>query len=217
MQDEQQATRCRLVLIAPDDVEASRLIAACEGGDVASVILPRWGREAGAFQAYCEDAVPALQALGIAVLIEGDSRIAGRVHADGLHLEGKAEEVAESVERARGRMIVGANGGRTRHEALETGEAQPDYVLFGRIGYDREAVPHPRNLSLGRWWAEMVEIPCIVQGGATAASVAAVAATGAEFVALSAAVFGPGIEPREAVAEANRLLEAAAPRFEAAP
>ncbi|KAB2859964.1 MAG: thiamine phosphate synthase, partial [Bauldia sp.] len=34
--------RCRLVLIAPPRTEAKRLLAALDGGDVASLILPAW-------------------------------------------------------------------------------------------------------------------------------------------------------------------------------
>ncbi|MBN9037429.1 MAG: thiamine phosphate synthase, partial [Rhizobiales bacterium] len=85
-----------------------------------------------------------------------------------------------------------------------------------RFGYDTKPEPHSRNLSLGRWWAEMIEIPCIVLGGSDVASVRDVAATGAEFVALSQAVFGEGANPAAAVAQTNALLDAQAPRFEAA-
>ena len=46
-------------------------------------------------------------------------------------------------------------------------------------------------------------------------SVEAVAATGCEFVALSSAIFGEGVDPREAIARANALLDETAPRFEA--
>jgi thiamine-phosphate pyrophosphorylase len=60
----------------------------------------------------------------------------------------------------------------------------------------------------------MVQIPCIVMGGSDIASVVDVATTGAEFVALSAAIFADGVDPREAVAQANALLDAHAPRFE---
>jgi thiamine-phosphate pyrophosphorylase len=59
-------------------------------------------------------------------------------------------------------------------------------------------------------------VPCIVLAGADVASVSDVAATGAEFVLLSQAVFGEGRDPAAAVAEANTLLDAQAPRFEAA-
>ncbi len=110
-------------------------------------------------------------------------------------------------------MIVGADAGKTRDDALEIGEERPDYVFFGRFGYDRTPEPHSRNLTLGRWWAEMIEVPCIVLGGSDVASVEAVAATGAEFVALSAAVFSPDVDPRRAVAEANEILDRTAPRL----
>jgi thiamine-phosphate pyrophosphorylase len=45
-------------------------------------------------------------------------------------------------------------------------------------------------------------------------SVRTVAATGAEFVALSSAVFAEGLDPRERVAGANALLDETAPRVE---
>ena len=87
------------------------------------------------------------------------------------------------------------------------GETQPDYIFFGRFGYDRTPEPHPRNLSLGGWWAEMIEIPCIVLAGSDIESVEAVAGTGAEFVALSAAVFADGVDSGEAIARANAILD----------
>ena len=110
-------------------------------------------------------------------------------------------------------MMVGAGGAKTRDEALELGEERPDYMFFGRFGYDTKPEPHARNLALGAWWAEMIEIPCIVMAGSDLASVEAVAATGAEFVALSAAIFAEGADAKAAVAEANARLDRAAPRF----
>ena len=69
--------------------------------------------------------------------------------------------------------------------------------------------------ALGRWWAEMIELPSIVMAGSEIASVEAVAATGAEFVALSSAVFADGADAAERVAAVNALLDKTAPRFEA--
>ncbi|QDC01091.1 thiamine phosphate synthase [Mesorhizobium sp. 8] len=206
--------RCRIVLIAPPGVGAERLATAFAGGDVASLILPRNGLDDAAFQALAEKVIPAAQAAGAAVIVEGDTRIAGRVRADGIHIESGKADLAEAVERFQDKMAVGTGGAKTRDEALELGEERPDYIFFGRFGYDTQAEPHPRNLNLGRWWAEMIEIPCIVMAGSDLASAAAVAETGAEFVALSAAVYGDGIDPREAVVRANALLDAQAPRFE---
>jgi thiamine-phosphate pyrophosphorylase len=206
--------RCRIVLIAPPLASAEHICAAFEGGDVASLILPENGMDDDAFQAFAEKVVPIAQAAGIAVVIAGDSRIAGRVHADGIHIEAGRKELAETIERLAGRMMVGTGGAKTRDEALGLGEERPDYMFFGRFGYDNKPEPHHRNLALGEWWAEMIQVPCIVMAGSELASVQTVAATGAEFVALSSAVFADGRDPRAAVAAANALLDETAPRFE---
>ncbi|WP_274627459.1 thiamine phosphate synthase [Arvimicrobium flavum] len=211
--------RCRIVLIAPAGLSAerfgARLHQAVQGGDVASLMLPANGLDDASFQHFCEHVVPIAHEAGLAVIVEGDTRIAGRVGADGVHLETGVTEIANDIERLQARMMVGVGGAKTRDDALELGELRPDYIFFGRFGYDTRPEPHSRNLALGQWWAEMIEIPCIVMAGSDLDSVIQVAATGAEFVALSNAVFGDGIEPRDAIQRANALLDERAPRFEA--
>jgi len=218
MTEQNPPNRCRIVLISPagetPDSFADRFSAAISGGDIASIILPANGMDEASFQAFAERIVPIAQAAGIAAIIVDDTRIAGRVKADGIHIEGGKAALAEAVEGFQAKMAVGAGGVKTRDDALELGEERPDYVFFGRFGYDNKPEPHQRNLSLGSWWAEMIEIPGIVMAGADLSSVETVAATGTDFVALSAAVFGEGIDPKAAVERANALLDASAPRFE---
>jgi thiamine-phosphate pyrophosphorylase len=213
-----ELNRCRLVLIAPRVDDPAKLEAlieqAVEGGDVASLLLPAYGDGEAAFQRRAEAVVPVLQARGIAVMVEGDTRVAARVGADGIHFEGRRQGLEELVAKFQDRMMIGAGGAKNRDDALDLGEARPDYMFFGRFGYDREPGPHPRNLSLGSWWAEMIELPCIVMGGSEIASAGAVAATGVEFVALSSAVFAGEADPGERVKAANALLDETAPRFE---
>ena len=215
----EELNRCRVVLIAPrmDDLPKleSLLTRAIGGGDVASLMLPAYGDGEAAFQRRAEVLVPVAQARGIAVMIEGETRIAGRVGADGIHFEGRKAGLEELIEKFQGRMMIGAGGAKSRDDALELGEARPDYMFFGRFGYDNTPEAHPRNLSLGRWWAEMIELPSIVMAGSEIASVEAVAATGAEFVALSSAIFADGADAAERVAAVNALLDRTAPRFEA--
>jgi thiamine-phosphate pyrophosphorylase len=217
MTAETPPNRCRIVLIAPPavatDAFAAKLGDAIAGGDVASVILPPYAMDEQAFQAFAERIVPLAQDANVAAVVGGDSRIAVRVRADGIHVEGGKAALADMVDRMQDKMMVGVGGVKTRDEALGLGEQRPDYLFFGRFGYDNQAEPHHRNLALGSWWAEMIEIPCIVLAGNSVASVGAVAATGAEFVALSSAVFADGADPAAAVAEANRLLDERAPRL----
>ncbi|MGE0279509.1 MAG: thiamine phosphate synthase [Rhizobiaceae bacterium] len=220
MTDTALPNRCRIVLIAPEgataDQFAEALRQALAGGDIASLILPQYGMDEAAFQRLAEAVTPLAQAAGAAVVIAGDSRVAGRVKSDGIHIEGKAD-LADAVERWQAKMMVGTGGAKTRDDALELGEERPDYIFFGRFGYDARPEAHHRNLSLGQWWAEVIEVPCIVMAGSDIASVEAVARTRAEFVALSSAVFGPDIDPKDAVARANALLDEVAPHLADAP
>jgi thiamine-phosphate pyrophosphorylase len=210
--------RCRLVLIAPDMPDAAErakvLADALKGGDVASVIIPQHDLGDTDFQRHAEALVPVIQQAGAAALIEGDTRVAGRARADGLHIAAGADVLAEAIERHAPKMIVGGGNATDRHHALEIGEARPDYVFFGRTDGDIKPEAHPKNLALAEWWASMIEIPCIVMGGTDPQSALAVAETGAEFVALRLAVFAePGQAP-SVVAAVNALLDEKAPRFE---
>lgn len=209
--------RCRVVLVTPPLSDAAKLTTQLEqalsGGDVASVILDTTNADETQFQAFAEKVVPLIQKAGAAALILNDTRIAGRVGADGLHIEGNQETVAEAIERYTPKLIVGTGNLRDRHSCLAIGELQPDFVFFGKIGADNKPDAHPRNLNLAEWWAQMVEIPAIVQAGSDMQSIIAAAETGAEFVALGACVF-QAENPAEVVAEANRLLDENAPQFE---
>jgi thiamine-phosphate pyrophosphorylase len=210
--------RCRIVLVAPPGIEASvleeRLRRALAAGDAASLIVPRYDLGDDAFQQLAERLVPLAQAHDVAAIVAGDTRVAGRVRADGIHIEDGKAALAEAIGRYGSKLTVGAGGAKTRDDALELGEEQPDYVFFGRFGYDNKPEPHSRNLTLGRWWAAMIEIPCIVLAGSETASAREVAETGAEFVALSAAILGDGRDPAAEMARANALLDEHAPRFE---
>lgn len=216
MESEQE--RCRLVLIAPqvEDVKAQEKLLgdALRGGDVASVILPQYGETFDAFQDRAERIVPLIQNYDAAALIAGDTRVTGRVKADGVHVEGGMEEIVDAIERFHPRMIVGGGHPKERHQALQIGEANPDYVFFGLLDGDTHANTHPKNLELGEWWASIVEIPCIVMGGSEPASAVEVAETWAEFVALGRAVFEAPGGPAAMVAQINAALDEKAPRFE---
>ncbi|MFK0383755.1 thiamine phosphate synthase [Agrobacterium sp. NPDC090273] len=210
--------RCRLVLIVPqaDDMQkqAKAVEEALRGGDVASVIIPQYGLDDGAFQKVAELIVPLVQKSGAAALIAGDSRVAGRAKADGLHVTTGGEALAEAVEKFTPKLIVGGGNADDRHKALEQGEANPDYIFFGKLEGDIKPEAHPKNLALGEWWASMIEIPAIVMGGSDIASVVPVAETGVEFVALRSAVFDHAAGPAQAVSEINALLDEKAPRFD---
>ncbi|EFL88644.1 thiamine phosphate synthase [Ahrensia sp. R2A130] len=208
---------------------ADDLAKALSCGDVASLILSPVSADGimdeTAFQTIVEPLVPVAQAAGIAVIIEHHSRVAGRLGADGLQLGQDPADLADAVSRLTPAMMVGAANVKTRHNALVLGEIQPDYIMFGKTGSDIRDEANPKNVALGDWWSKLVELPCIVLGGASADSVLDVAKAGVEFVALDAALDGvpsddATIAPQpsamgDAIARANQLLDEHAPRFDA--
>ena len=219
--------RCRLIVIASSavlsDVSDADFATMIADGDIASIIFCNHGLEDNPFQAAIGSKVALAQERGIAAIIANNSRVAGRVQADGLQLEPNPETIADAMEKHAPRMMIGCANVKTRHGALTLGELQPDYLMFGRPGGDIRPEPHPKNLALANWWSTMVEIPCIVMGGSELASVIEVAQSGAEFVALESAIFTSqdaseldATDIQKRIAKANQLLDEHAPPFESA-
>jgi thiamine-phosphate pyrophosphorylase len=209
--------RCRLVLVVSPGGEVpatlAALAAALSGGDIASVILARFDATEDAFRDFVTEAVPLIQGAGAAAVVAGDTQAAGRAKADGVHIAGRREALGDAVRKYQPKWIVGAEVRSSRHDALELGEERPDYLFVGRLDGDTHPDPDPKALELAEWWAQMVEIPCIAMAGYTAESIAAAAATGADFVAVSAAVFGQGRDPKAATESLNAILDQTAPEL----
>ncbi|WP_035266849.1 thiamine phosphate synthase [Ahrensia sp. 13_GOM-1096m] len=203
--------RPRLVLITPsdigDDVLITQIQAALSGGDVASIIVPQYELDEDRYQNLLSAIVRDGQAEGVAVVSAGDTRIAGRCEVDGTHVLGGYSEVRTALKEFGHKWIVGSGGAETKHAALMMGEENPDYVFFGRFGQDTHSEPHKRNLELATWWSSVVEVPCILMGGNDLASLEMAAQTGADFVALSSAILGDGIDAKAACAQANEVLQ----------
>ncbi|ENN92968.1 thiamine phosphate synthase [Bartonella vinsonii] len=136
-------------------------------------------------QIYGED----IQGNDIALLIAGDSRIARRIKTDGLHVEGDFSTLANLENQKKEQKIIGFGNVRNRHSAMLAGEAGVDYLLFGKLGADKKPHAHPRNVQLGQWWAEVMEIPAIVQAGSDFASFDEVLKTACEFIAVEEIIF----------------------------
>ena len=200
--------RCRLCLVTPPDYDAvsfSALVSdALAGGDVASLIVTAPAGDETRLQSAAAAIVPIAAARGVAVLIHNDLRIAARTKADGVHIDTGASDIADAVASLRGRQIVGAGNIPSRHDALEVGEAEPDYLFFGRIDGDRDDGIFPKALELAAWWSSVTIIPAIVMGGRSIASVEEAAAEGIGFVALSSAVWS---DPRGAGAAVAEVAE----------
>jgi thiamine-phosphate pyrophosphorylase len=203
------APRTRLCLATPPTLDASRFAGALKSallaGDVATLFINA-GDSDDERQRIAEALVPIAQSAGAAALVVNDTRLLGRVNADGIHIDTGLADLNAALDRYRGKKIVGAGGIRSRHEAMERGEREPDYLFFGRLDGDTGEGIFPKAFDLASWWSGLFEIPAIVMGGRALESVVAAAEAGIEFVALRSAVWDHPDGPAKAVAEANRLL-----------
>jgi thiamine-phosphate pyrophosphorylase len=146
---------------------------------------------------------------GVVVLIADDARLARTVKADGVHL-GVSDHIRDQLETARatvgGRAVVGADAGRSRHDAMTIGELGADYVAFGIPAFVKDrATAFERQVGLVEWWAEIFEIPCVAMDATEPEQAAALAEAGADFVSLR---IPGGIAADEAVALARQWVDA---------
>ena len=86
---------------------------------------------------------------------------------------------------------IGVTCHASRHLAMEAGEAGADYVAFGAFfpspTKPSEHRPEPELLA---WWQGLMEIPCVAIGGITPENCAPLVEAGADFLAVSHAVWG---------------------------
>lgn len=202
-------TECQLMAVVELGAGAGeRLAAALAAGNFASVVI---ASPAGTDTPVAEiqKLLGQVQASGAAALVRDDARLARTLKADGVHLsvDGQGAKGYDEAREIVGRgLIVGVDAGRSRHDAMTSGEAGADYVAFGipdRVG-DREKA-HLRRCELVAWWAEVFEVPVVAFDVTNPAEAAALAAAGADFIALTL----PAREPPAASGELVRAVIAA--------
>ena len=107
-------SRCRLCLVTPRRLtprpSLRRVDDALAGGDVASLIIAGDPADPAALQRRAEAFVPVAQDAGAAAIVHGDTRIAGRARADGVHIDTGAPIWPPRSRRIRPKRMVGAGG-----------------------------------------------------------------------------------------------------------
>ncbi len=118
------------------------------------------GAEADA-KAIAAPLIAAASARDCALLLEGNARLAARLGADGVHVEGAGEALEEALESLKPERIVGAGALASRDEAMTAGDMGADYVMFGEPFGDGGTPPLPALVERVGWWAEIFETPCV--------------------------------------------------------
>lgn len=185
---------CQLYLISPLDVTggfADRLRRALDAGPVAAfqfrvknVDQHQAAKLAEPLQRICADA-------DVAFIVNDSVSLAKRIGADGVHLGQEDGDAREARAILGPNVQIGVTCHDSRHLAMEAGEAGADYVAFGAFypTSTKETNHRPDPVILS-WWSALFEIPCIAIGGITPANAAPLVAAGADFLAVSGAIWG---------------------------
>ncbi len=203
-------TDCQLYLISPLDVTGDfpqRLERALDAGPglvtafqfrVKDIDQHEAARLAEPLQAICA-------ARDVAFIVNDDVALAKRLGADGVHLGPGDGDVRDAREELGREAQIGVTCHASRHLAMEAGEGGADYVAFGAF-FDSttKASEHRPEPEILEWWSTVFEIPCVAIGGITPANCAPIVAAGADFLAVSGAVWN-GDEVAAVKAFAQRI------------
>jgi thiamine-phosphate pyrophosphorylase len=202
MTDEQIPPRLYLITpplsaVAPFD---AALKAALDGADVACVLLRFATMDPGQRKTIAKALIPIAQGADAALLVDDDPQLAARSGADGAHVSGFSQALQDAIDSLKPDRIVGVGALENRDECMNAGESDIDYLMFGAPD-DEEPAETIRERA--QWWAEIFNVPCVAYARSLA-DVDALARTGAEFVALEAAIWDDPRGPAAAVADAAR-------------
>lgn len=201
---------CQLYLISPSRFDpgfAEQLKAALDGGPVAAFQLRL--KEVEEFEVLRAGEVikPILAAYDVAFILNDRADLAAKLGADGVHLGQGDGDVAEARKLLGRDAQIGVTCHDSRHLAMEAAEAGANYVAFGAFfPTTTKETAHRPDPSLLRWWTTISPLPCVAIGGITAANARPLVEAGADFLAVSSAVWGHTDGAGAAVAEFNKLF-----------
>jgi thiamine-phosphate pyrophosphorylase len=201
---------CQLYLISPLDVGGdfpARLEDALSVGAVAAfqfrvkdIDQHEAARLADPLQSICARH-------DVAFIVNDSVALAKRIRADGVHLGQEDGDPREARELLGRDAQIGVTCHNSRHLAMEAAEAGADYVAFGAFfPTTTKEVKHRADLETIEMWSQFTEVPCVAIGGITPENARPVVEAGADFIAVSGAVWNHPEGPAAAVKAFNALL-----------
>ena len=184
---------CQLYLISPLDVSggfADRLARALDTGPVAAFQFRVKGVDQHEAARLAEPLLRVCADREVAFRVNDSVSLAKRLGADGVHLGQGDGDPREARATLGPSAQIGVTCHDSRHLAMEAGEAGADYVAFGAFfPTATKETTHRPDPSILSWWTTVFEIPCVAIGGITPDNAAPLIAAGADFIAVSGAVW----------------------------
>ncbi|RJF85343.1 thiamine phosphate synthase [Sphingomonas cavernae] len=185
--------KCQLYLISPPTIGddfAGTLAAALEAGPVAAFQLRLKGLDDHAIARLAEPLQKICADRDVAFIINDSIALAKRLGADGVHLGQEDGDAREARQILGPSVQIGVTCHDSRHLAMEAGEAGADYVAFGAFyPTQTKETHHQPDPSILSWWTTVFELPCVAIGGITPQNAKPLINAGADFLAVSGAVW----------------------------
>lgn len=208
---EEEREPCQLYLISPLDVSGTfpdRLGRALDAGPVAAFQFRVKGLDQHEAARLAEPLQEICAARDVAFIVNDSISLAKRLGADGVHLGQQDGDVGEARQALGRDAQIGVTSHNSRHLAMAAGEAGADYVAFGAFfPTTTKQVQHRAEPEILTWWQGLFEIPCVAIGGITPGNCADLVKAGADFLAVSGAVWNG--DEAAAVKAFREVIEAA--------
>lgn len=180
--------RCQIYLMAEPGLDPKVLAPALEAAPTACVLLRKGTAGEDALRAAIAALRPVAQQREVAFLLEERANLASETGCDGVHLTQDCTAIKAARAAVGEDAIVGAFCGTSRHAAMSAAEAGADYVAFGGAPEERWW-QEPADPELLAWWQALMTAPCVALANDSVATAGEMAAAGADFVAVGAAVW----------------------------
>jgi len=201
---------CQLYLISPLEVSGdfpAQLEAALSAGPVAAFQFRVKNVDQHEAAALAEPLQAICAAHEVAFIVNDSVALAKRLKADGVHMGQGDGDVREARELLGRDAQIGVTCHNSRHLAMEAAEAGADYVAFGAFyPSGTKQVEHVAELDTLQKWSFITEVPCVAIGGITPGNAKPLIDAGADFIAVSSAVWKHPQGAAEAVKAFNALL-----------
>lgn len=150
---------------------------------------------------------PIVQDRDIAFVLNDNPILAKETGCDGVHV-GQSDTPYKKAREIMGKdAIVGVTCHNSKHLAMIAGEQGADYVAFGAFyPTSTKETEHQAEPWILEWWSSMFEVPCVAIGGITVQNASPLVAAGADFIAVSSAIWNHPQGPEHAVKEFDDIL-----------